>query len=64
MNNQELQQLWDKFETKNVSRQEFFKRMKAATAPPTQQEMMDLELRKARQRTSKGLIDRAIRRQA
>jgi len=60
----EVKRVWSKFETKNVSYDEFRKRYIAAASPPTQSEMMGLQLNRARVTTQKAMIDRSLRRHA
>ena len=47
-------------EPRNMSWPDFLKEYLAATAPATMQELMDIELQKARGRTEKLRIDRGI----
>lgn len=61
MNDAQVKTLWNKFGRKNVSFGDFSRRMKAAMSPVSQQELAAMELQKARQRTAKIVIDRAIR---
>jgi len=65
MRSEEINRIYDKFppEGKNMSREEFHREMQALTDPnKIRQDIMDIQLRKARERSNRINIERGMRR--
>jgi len=62
MNNKQLRQIYNKFDVKDMSFTDFAKEMQDLSDPiKMQQDLAAIELIKARERTNRARIDRAIK---